>query len=160
MPSIRHYSQLAATKLKVTLVYLEKNDKAWILKNYSLRNQMCPFQDCSERTNSFLSWFHLRILAGGGSFHRTIAVTDFEPTEARMAFPCFDEPLFKANFSIKIRRESRHIALSNMPKVLPLTETLGNYSPVEPLSLLCCFKNIFFFFSRLTVFICFIVHVI
>ena len=51
------------------------------------------------------------------SFHRMIAVTDFEPTEARMAFPCFDEPLFKANFSIKIRRESRHIALSNMPKV-------------------------------------------
>ncbi|XP_004678177.1 PREDICTED: endoplasmic reticulum aminopeptidase 2 isoform X2 [Condylura cristata] len=52
-----------------------------------------------------------------GGETRIIAVTDFEPTEARMAFPCFDEPLFKANFSIKIRRESRHIALSNMPKV-------------------------------------------
>uniref|UniRef100_A0A4W2DIA0 Aminopeptidase n=1 Tax=Bos indicus x Bos taurus TaxID=30522 RepID=A0A4W2DIA0_BOBOX len=52
-----------------------------------------------------------------GGETRMIAVTDFEPTEARMAFPCFDEPLFKANFSIKIRRESRHIALSNMPKV-------------------------------------------
>ncbi|EPY73394.1 endoplasmic reticulum aminopeptidase 2 [Camelus ferus] len=52
-----------------------------------------------------------------GGETRTIAVTDFEPTEARMAFPCFDEPLFKANFSIKIRRESRHIALSNMPKI-------------------------------------------
>uniref|UniRef100_A0A8D1HZA3 Aminopeptidase n=1 Tax=Sus scrofa TaxID=9823 RepID=A0A8D1HZA3_PIG len=52
-----------------------------------------------------------------GGETRTIAVTDFEPTHARMAFPCFDEPLFKANFSIKIRRESRHIALSNMPKV-------------------------------------------
>uniref|UniRef100_A0A8C5YF70 Endoplasmic reticulum aminopeptidase 2 n=1 Tax=Microcebus murinus TaxID=30608 RepID=A0A8C5YF70_MICMU len=52
-----------------------------------------------------------------GGEQRIIAVTDFEPTEARMAFPCFDEPLFKANFSIKIRRESRHIALSNMPKV-------------------------------------------
>lgn len=52
-----------------------------------------------------------------GGETRTIAVTDFEPTEARMAFPCFDEPSFKANFSIKIRRESRHIALSNMPKV-------------------------------------------
>nr|XP_006013195.1 PREDICTED: endoplasmic reticulum aminopeptidase 2-like [Latimeria chalumnae] len=48
---------------------------------------------------------------------RVIATTDFEPTSARMAFPCFDEPSFKANFSIKIRRESRHIALSNMPKV-------------------------------------------
>lgn len=52
-----------------------------------------------------------------GGETRIVAVTDFEPTEARMAFPCFDEPLFKANFSIKIRRESRHIALSNMPKV-------------------------------------------
>ncbi|XP_054434263.1 endoplasmic reticulum aminopeptidase 2 [Pteronotus mesoamericanus] len=52
-----------------------------------------------------------------GGETRTIAVTHFEPTEARTAFPCFDEPLFKANFSIKIRRESRHIALSNMPKV-------------------------------------------
>uniref|UniRef100_A0A8C0SVP7 Aminopeptidase n=1 Tax=Canis lupus familiaris TaxID=9615 RepID=A0A8C0SVP7_CANLF len=39
------------------------------------------------------------------------------PTGARMAFPCFDEPLFKAKFSIKIRRESGHVALSNMPKV-------------------------------------------
>ncbi|XP_003920780.1 endoplasmic reticulum aminopeptidase 2 isoform X1 [Saimiri boliviensis] len=52
-----------------------------------------------------------------GGETRILAVTDFEPTQARMAFPCFDEPLFKANFSIKIRRESRHIALSNMPKV-------------------------------------------
>lgn len=127
-----------------------EGNKAWILKNYSLRNQICHFQDCSGGTNSFLSWFHLCILAGGGSFHRTIAVTDFEPTEARVAFPCFDEPLFKANFSIKIRRESRHIALSNMPKVLPLSETLGNYFQVEPLSLLCCFlKNIFSFFQDL-----------
>uniref|UniRef100_A0A8C0Z0K2 Aminopeptidase n=1 Tax=Canis lupus familiaris TaxID=9615 RepID=A0A8C0Z0K2_CANLF len=52
-----------------------------------------------------------------GGKTRIIAVTDFEPTGARMAFPCFDEPLFKAKFSIKIRRESGHVALSNMPKV-------------------------------------------
>ncbi|XP_064792708.1 endoplasmic reticulum aminopeptidase 1b [Oncorhynchus masou masou] len=48
---------------------------------------------------------------------RFMASTQFEATSARAAFPCFDEPAFKANFTIQIRRESRHIALSNMPKV-------------------------------------------
>ncbi|XP_020388085.1 endoplasmic reticulum aminopeptidase 2 isoform X2 [Rhincodon typus] len=48
---------------------------------------------------------------------RVLASTHFEPTSARMAFPCFDEPSFKANFSIKIRREKQHIALSNMPMI-------------------------------------------
>ncbi|XP_071338888.1 endoplasmic reticulum aminopeptidase 2 [Trachinotus anak] len=48
---------------------------------------------------------------------RTLASTHFEPTSARMAFPCFDEPIFKANFSLRIRRSPEYISLSNMPVV-------------------------------------------
>ncbi|XP_010864060.3 endoplasmic reticulum aminopeptidase 2 [Esox lucius] len=46
---------------------------------------------------------------------RILASTHFEPTSARTAFPCFDEPSFKANYTISIRRSPAHTALSNMP---------------------------------------------
>lgn len=48
---------------------------------------------------------------------RVLASTHFEPTSGRMAFPCFDEPGFKANFTVRIRRGPEFISLSNMPLV-------------------------------------------
>jgi len=48
---------------------------------------------------------------------RRIAVTQFEPTDARRAFPCWDEPSFKAVFGVTLDVVDDLLAISNGPEL-------------------------------------------
>jgi alanyl aminopeptidase len=43
----------------------------------------------------------------------TYLYTQFEPDDARQAFPCFDEPAFKIPFDVTLTVPDRHVAVSN-----------------------------------------------
>ena len=68
-----------------------------------------------------LAGFYRSSYMDADGVQRYLATTQFEPTDARRAFPCFDEPAMKANFSLHMTHHSRYRAWFNMP-VLDRTE--------------------------------------
>ncbi|XP_011878756.1 PREDICTED: endoplasmic reticulum aminopeptidase 1-like isoform X2 [Vollenhovia emeryi] len=102
-------------------LYLELEDTSFRKKNnYTL------FLSFNSTLNSTeLKGFYFSSYTTPEGDYRYLATTRFEPTYARMAFPCFDEPQFKAKFKISIYRDRFHIALCNMPAIN--TEEAGFY---------------------------------
>ena len=58
---------------------------------------------------------------------RSYAVTQFEATDARRAFPCFDEPSFKAVYDISLLVDSADTAISNAPLFSDTPDVRGKH---------------------------------
>ena len=65
---------------------------------------------------------------------RTLACTQFEPTDAHKIFPCFDEPDMKVNSTISIVHNSKLRAVSNMPSKTTSSKPESNMMKTEFIS--------------------------
>jgi puromycin-sensitive aminopeptidase len=74
--------------------------------------------------NDKLHGFYRSTFNDGDGSEQVIATTQFEATDARRAFPCWDEPDFKASFAVTLIIDDGLTAISNGPVVED--EDLGN----------------------------------
>ncbi|KAH8927481.1 hypothetical protein BT69DRAFT_1330390 [Atractiella rhizophila] len=64
---------------------------------------------------SLMGFYNSSYKPSGSDKTVSYALTQFEPTAARQAFPCWDEPNYKATYSMSLLARSEYVALANMP---------------------------------------------
>ncbi|MBM31747.1 MAG: hypothetical protein CL764_02695 [Chloroflexi bacterium] len=79
----------------------------------------------SGNLDNSLRGFYLSSYKDNEDVEHKIGTTQFESTDARRAFPCFDEPEFKAVFSISLKLDQNLMAISNSPIESELTDSDG-----------------------------------
>lgn len=67
--------------------------------------------------NDKLRGFYRSVWTDDDGKEKVLAVTQFEACDARRAFPCFDEPEFKATFQVNLIVDSHLTAISNGRKL-------------------------------------------
>ncbi len=81
--------------------------------------------------NRKLAGFYISTFTDESGAERKIATTQFESTDARQAFPCFDEPAMKASFEIALTVPADLFAASNGPIVSETTSEDGTERTVK-----------------------------
>ncbi|GJQ73767.1 hypothetical protein Trydic_g18708 [Trypoxylus dichotomus] len=76
-------------------------------------NYTLTFENYTAKLHEDMAGFYLSSYTNETNQTEYVATTQFQPTSARRAFPCFDEPNFKSVFSLSINRPENYISLGN-----------------------------------------------
>ncbi|MBI2662771.1 M1 family metallopeptidase [Candidatus Woesearchaeota archaeon] len=119
---------LHSKELKITTVLIQQNNsvqKAKIKLDVKKEELALTFSKSIKGHAKLLFTYTGKHNNGMYGFYRSqytvkgkksyLLTTQFESASARAAFPCFDEPVFKATFDVLITTEKNLFTISNMP---------------------------------------------
>ncbi|XP_053945161.1 aminopeptidase N [Anastrepha ludens] len=122
-PALAEYAnytpEIGDVDLRIRKQYMLESKQFFIIELYDKLNKGGVYEiniRFSGLIEDYLQGFY-RSSYQVGNEKRWLASTQFQATDARRAFPCFDEPSLKANFTIRIARPRNMTAVSNMPIV-------------------------------------------
>ncbi|XP_011182080.1 puromycin-sensitive aminopeptidase isoform X2 [Zeugodacus cucurbitae] len=101
------------------ITYSTDNETATLIFDQELPASSCGVLKMSfagELNDKMKGFYRSKYFTPGGE-ERYAGVTQFEATDARRCFPCWDEPAIKATFDIALIVPQDRVALSNMPEI-------------------------------------------
>ena len=107
---ILHNRSMKPKKIRVD----EKNETVTMECQQKISGNAELFVDFEGEINDKLVGFYRSKYEVKGK-KKYLATTQFEPADARRAFPCFDEPAYKATFDVTMIIDKKLTAISNMP---------------------------------------------
>ena len=112
--------------INLSVEYFENDERISLSSKNEIENGIYKLymEFKSEITNDLKGFYRSKFLTKDEE-EKWIATTQFEPTSARNAFPCWDEPEYKAVFSITIVADKKYLRVSN-EKVLSEKEVEDN----------------------------------
>ncbi len=119
---------LNAIELDIAAVRVDGSDVQWHLEPVTERLFVCPAGGLEPGTvslaisftgtlNDKLRGFYRSTFRDDDGTEHVIATTQMESTDCRRAFPCWDEPDFKAVFGITLVIDPALLAVSNGPEI-------------------------------------------
>ncbi|XP_002073916.2 aminopeptidase N [Drosophila willistoni] len=91
-------------------------------ENYTIR-----FKYSGEIGSGVEGLFATTYIEEGSGITKSVYLTHMQAINARLVFPCFDEPAFKAKFQLHIERPSGYNAISNTKQISSSPESNNRY---------------------------------
>ncbi|MFM7870268.1 MAG: hypothetical protein ACKPBG_01125, partial [Actinomycetota bacterium] len=119
---------LNAIELEIHGAFVDGHAAAWELEADTERLHLMldreqpvgsAFIDIAFRgtLNDKLRGFYRSTYVDDDGRQQVVATTQMQSTDCRRAFPCFDEPDFKAVFAVTLVADPSHLAISNGPEI-------------------------------------------